>query len=127
MSRPPPYKHPPLNADGDTTPSLNNMRISLMNELTGIKVYQSSPVWLLDKEIATVDLSDTDNVSIHDGKFGKALRIDEENGVTLFVPFKRGTAINEVGTYTIGLFKAERDADFDDVHIKAGAVKYMAY
>lgn len=103
------------------------MRISLMNELTGIKVYQSSPVWQPVQEIATVDLTDADNVRIHQGEYGAALRIDEENGVTLFVPFKRGTAVNEQGTYTISKFVAERDMHEGDINITKGAVKYMAY
>lgn len=98
-----------------------------MNELTGIKVYQSSPVWQLDKEIATVDLSDAENVSIHQGEYGAALRINEENGVTVFVPFKRGTAIDANGTYTVGKFVADRDMHEGDVNITKGAVKYMAY
>lgn len=104
------------------------MRLNLSNELTGIKVYQSSPVWLLDKEIATVDLGEAENVSIHEGEYGAALRINEDNGITIFVPFKRGTSVEANGVYTIGKFTAERDMHTDDgVNITKGAVKYMAY
>lgn len=104
------------------------MRISLMNELTGIKVYQSSPVWQLDKEIATVDLSDTENADLFECKNGNTvLRIDEGDGRVLMIGFKRGTTIDANGRYTIGRFVADRDYHEGDVNITVGAVKYMVY
>lgn len=102
--------------------------LTFSNVLTGIKVYQNTPVWQPVEEIATIDVADSDNAELYECKNGNTvLRIDEGNGVVLMIGFKRGTSIEADGVYTLGKFVADRDFDLENVHIKKGDVKYMLY
>lgn len=78
-------------------------------------------------DVEVVDLTKPSAYRLFEGKDGATSLVYSEGGNEYWINARGGVVLKPNGTYTVGLFEATQDFEFNGVKVAKGNQKYFAY